>query len=128
MSTTAAALDPRYPVGQFKYEGPYSDLQRTQMIQIIADMPANARASVAGLNQQQLDTPYRDGGWTVRQTVHHIADSHMNSFVRFRLAMTEDNPTIRPYNQAAWADLADMKEPVEVSLQLLDALHHRWVV
>ena len=128
MSTSAPALDPRYPVGKFTYEGPYSEAQRAHLIQTISDLPAKARAAVASLNEQQLETPYRDGGWTVRQTVHHIADSHMNSFIRFRLAMTEENPTIKPYNEAAWAELADNREPVEVSLQLLEALHRRWVV
>ena len=128
MSTTAAALDARYPIGQFKYEGPYTDAQIARMIQDLAELPRNLRASVAGLNEQQIDTPYRDGGWTVRQTVHHVADSHMNSFIRFRLAATEDNPTIRPYDEKAWADLADMKEPIETSLSLIEALHHRLVV
>jgi DinB superfamily len=127
MSTSAIAIDPRYPIGQFKYEGPYSDEQIARMIQELADLPANLRAAVLGLNEQQLDTPYRDGGWTVRQTVHHVADSHMNSFIRFRLAATEENPAIKPYDEKAWANLADMKLPVEVSLKLIEPLHERLV-
>lgn len=128
MSTPAASIDLRYPIGQFKYEGPYATPQRERLIQDIADLPENLHAAVAGLSEQQLDTPYRDGGWTVRQTVHHVADSHMNSFIRFRLAVTEDNPTIKPYDEKSWANLADMKEPVEVSLKLIEPLHHRLVV
>src|SRR4051794_27624083 len=81
MSTTAPALDPRYPIGDFHYHGPYTDAQRARLIQDIADLPANVRAAVSGLSEAQLDTPYRDGGWSVKQTVHHIADSHMNSFI-----------------------------------------------
>lgn len=128
MTTTAPALDPRYPIGKFQYTGPCTPAQISEMIQVIADMPRHLRNAVAGLNDSQLDTPYRDGGWTVRQTVHHIADSHMNSFIRFRLAVTEDNPTIKPYDEAKWADIIDAREPVEVSLTLIDSLHHRWVV
>lgn len=127
--TTSAVADLRYPVGRFKLAAPYSDAQRAAMIQDIADLPARLRAAVSGLNDQQLDTPYRDGGWTVRQTVHHVADSHINSYIRFRFAKTEDNPTIKPYNEAVWAELPDAKyEPVEISLKLLEGLHHRWVV
>ncbi len=118
-------IDPRYPIGTYKYENLFTDAQRQQLIATIADLPAKMRAAVAGLNKEQLDTPYRDGGWTVRQTVHHVADSHMNSFIRFRLGITEDNPTIKPYHEELWADIADAKEPVEVSLMLLDSLHRR---
>jgi uncharacterized damage-inducible protein DinB len=81
---------------------------------------------IEGLSEQQLETPYRDGGWTVRQVVHHVADSHVNSYVRFKLAMTEEEPTIKPYMEDRWAELADSKSPVEVSLSLLDSLHKRW--
>ncbi len=99
------------------------------MIQDIAELPAMLRAAVTGLSEKQLETPYREGGWTVRQVVHHLADSHMNSYIRFRLAVTENAPTIKPYDEAAWAELADAKhEPVDVSLKLLEAMHHRWVV
>jgi hypothetical protein len=87
------------------------------------------RAAVAGLNEEQLNTPYRDGGWTVRQVIHHVPESHMNAYIRFKLALTEDDPTIKPYNEAAWAETADVRDtPVEVSLALLDNLHNRWVV
>ncbi len=128
MSTHALAVDPRYPVGKFHYDGPYTEAQRQELITTLAELPAKLRAAVSGLNDKQLDTPYRDGGWTVRQTVHHVADSHMNSFIRFRLAITEDNPTIKPYDEARWAEISDAKEPVEVSLTLIDSLHRRMVV
>jgi len=128
MSTHAQAVDPRYPIGKYHYEGPFGEAQRQQHIATLAELPVKIRAAITGLNESQLDTPYRDGGWTVRQTVHHVADSHMNSFIRFRLGLTEENPTIKPYEEALWADIADAKEPVEVSLKLLEALHHRMVV
>jgi hypothetical protein len=128
MSTTAPALDPHYPIGDFHYDGPYTEAQRARLIQDIADLPKNLRTAVAGLNESQIDTPYRDGGWSVRQTVHHVADSHMNSFIRFRLALTETNPTIKPYDEKAWASLADMNLPAEVSLSLIDPLHQRLTV
>lgn len=125
MSTHAPAIDPRYPIGKFQYEGPYTEAQRTELMDVLAGLPQNIRAAVAGLNDQQLDAPYRDGGWSIRQVVHHVADSHMNSFIRFRLALTENNPTIKPYDEALWAEIADAKEPVEVSLKLIDSLHRR---
>jgi hypothetical protein len=125
MSTYAPAVDPRYPIGKYQYDGPFTEAQRQQHIATIAELPKHMRAAVTGLNDEQLDTPYRDGGWTVRQTVHHVADSHMNSFIRFRLAITEESPTIKPYAEALWADIADSKEPVEVSLTLLETLHRR---
>ena len=100
----------------------------SRWIDEIEATPRKLRDAVAHLDDSQLDTRYRPGGWTVRQVVHHLADSHMNSYVRFRLAMTEDRPTIRPYNEAAWAELPDARQaPVESSLELLDALHSRWV-
>ena len=93
-----------------------------------AQLPEQLRAAVSGLSEAQLDTPYREGGWTVRQVVHHVADSHANSYVRFKLALTEDWPTIKPYDEAAWANLADSRSmPVEPSLSFIDALHARWV-
>ena len=129
MTTQAVAPDLRYPVGQFKLEAPYSDAQRAAMIQDIADLPAKLRDAVTGLDDHQLETPYRDGGWTVRQTVHHVADSHVNSYIRFRFAATEDNPTIMPYPESVWAELPDAKHaPVDVSLKILEGLHYRWVV
>ena len=90
--------------------------------------PANLRAAVEGLNKEQLDTPYRDGGWTVRQVVHHVPDSHMNAYIRFKLALTEHEPVIKPYDEAAWAELPDTREtPIEASLAMLENLHDRWV-
>jgi DinB superfamily len=120
--------DPRYPIGRFTYSQPPSDEQRKEMIADVAQTPAKLRAVVHGLSAQQLDTPYREGGWTVRQVVHHVPDSHMNAYIRFKLAMTENEPTIRPYDEAAWAQLADTQStPVEVSLALLESLHDRLV-
>lgn len=120
--------DPRYPIGRFHFEGPLSEEQRKAGIEEIASAPAKLRAAVKGLSQQQLDTPYRDGGWTLRQVVHHVPDSHMNAYVRFKLALTEDEPTIKPYGEDKWARLADTAAtPIEVSLALLDNLHDRWV-
>lgn len=114
----------RYPIGKFTPSSGGTD----QAISEIAALPSALRASVAGLTDPQLDTPYRDGGWTVRQLVHHVADSHINAYVRMRLALTEDWPTIKPYEETLWAELADAKTlPVEVSLSLLEALHGRWV-
>ena len=129
MTTVAAGPDLRYPVGKFQPQASYSEADRAAYIQDIADLPAKLRTAVTGLTELQLETPYREGGWTVRQVVHHLADSHMNSYIRFRLAVTENAPTIKPYDEAAWAELGDAKhEPVEVSLKLLEAMHHRWVV
>jgi hypothetical protein len=120
--------DPRYPIGKFHYDGPPTDKQRQDFINQVAAAPANLRAAIHGLSDSQLDTPYRDGGWSVRQVVHHIPDSHMNSYIRFKLALTEDEPTIKPYAENRWAELADTNTtPVEVSLTLLDSLHDRWV-
>lgn len=116
----------RYPVGRFKMTEPFAPAIH---IAAIRALPAELRASVAGLNDAQLDTPYRDGGWTVRQVVHHMADSHLNSFLRFKLALTEDEPTIKPYMEAAWAKLPDsVGAPIELSLTLVEALHARWVL
>ncbi len=120
--------DPRYPIGKFRYEGPPTEAQKQAFLNDIAQAPANLRAAVKGLAAAQLDTPYRDGGWTVRQVVHHVPDSHLNSYVRFKLALTEDEPTIKPYAEDRWAELADTKvTPIEVSLTMLEALHDRWV-
>lgn len=120
--------DPRYPVGKFHYDSPLTAETKKQFIDEIAHTPANLRAAIKGLSDHQLDTPYRVGGWTVRQVVHHMPDSHMNSYVRFKLALTEDEPTIKPYAEDRWAELADTKStPIEVSLTLLDSLHDRWV-
>jgi uncharacterized damage-inducible protein DinB len=121
--------DPRYPVGPFTFDGPSSSARRTAWIDEVEAAPARLRAAVAGLDEEQLETPYREGGWTVRQVVHHVPDSHMNASSRFRLALTADRPTIVPYDEARWARLEDARTaPVEVSLRLLEALHERWVV
>jgi hypothetical protein len=120
-------MDPRYPIGRMEIPTEVSAARRQQAIEEIASTPAKIRSAVKGLSESQLDTPYREGGWTVRQVVHHVADSHMNAYVRVKLALTEESPTIKPYNEAAWADLADSKStPVEVSLTLLENVHNRW--
>src|SRR3954463_1534090 len=120
--------DPRFPIGKFHYEGAPSADQRQNFIAEIEQAPAAIRAAVQGLSPQQLDTPYRDGGWNVRQVVHHVPESHMNAYIRFKLALTEDEPTIKPYAEDRWAKLADVQvTPVEISLSLLDSLHERWV-
>ena len=121
-------MDPRYPVGKFAMPAEITPALRQDAIAEIAGTPAKVRAAVAGLNDAQLDTPYREGGWTVRQVVHHVADSHMNAYVRLRLALTENEPTIKPYEESAWAKLEDAQHaPPEVSLKLLEPLHERWV-
>jgi uncharacterized damage-inducible protein DinB len=122
-------LDPRrYPIGKFSFPQSTTADERRQWIDEIAAAPANLRAAVAGLSDAQLDTPYREGGWTVRQVVHHVPDSHLNSYVRFKLALTEDAPVIKPYDEALWAALPDAgMTPVETSLTMLEMLHDRWV-
>ncbi len=120
--------DPRYPIGKFHFDEPQSEEQKSKLIAEIAQAPANLRAAVKDLSPAQLDTPYRDGGWTVRQVVHHVPDSHLNAYTRFKLALTEQDPTIKPYAEDRWAQLADTKStPIEISLTLLDTLHDRWV-
>jgi uncharacterized damage-inducible protein DinB len=120
--------DPRFPIGKFSYDGPLNEERKQAFLDDIAGAPANLRTAVKGFSDAQLDTPYRPGGWTVRQVVHHVPDSHLNSYVRFKLALTEDEPTITPYAEDRWAELADTKAtPVEVSLALLESLHDRWV-
>ncbi len=120
--------DPRYPIGKFVYDGPPTQAQRSDLISSIEQTPAALRAAVKGLTPQQLDTPYREGGWTVRQVVHHVPESHMNAYIRFKLALTEDEPTIKPYAEDLWAKLPDVQAvPIEVSLALLDSLHVRFV-
>lgn len=121
-------MDLRYPVGEFQWEENFTDDRRRELIGQIAEAPAKLRAAVAGLSDEQLNTPYRDGGWTVRQVAHHLPDSHLNAYVRFKLALTEDEPTIKPYDQELWAKLPDAKTaPIEPSLMLLESLHQRWV-
>jgi uncharacterized damage-inducible protein DinB len=129
-NTTAAVVneDLRYPVGEFDKNIEITPEKRLEFIQTIKDLPEKLAEAVAGLSEEQLDTPYRPKGWTVRQTVHHVADSHINSLCRFKLAMTEENPTIRPYFEDRWAELADSRLPVEVSLKIIEGIHRRWVV
>jgi uncharacterized damage-inducible protein DinB len=120
--------DLRFPIGEFSFSGTQSPDERAVLIDQIADTPEKMRAAVEGLTREQLDTPYRPGGWTVRQVVHHVPESHMNSYIRFKLALTEDEPAIKPYFEDRWAQLADaLDSPIEPSLALLEALHRRWV-
>ncbi|MGB9068541.1 MAG: putative metal-dependent hydrolase [Candidatus Acidiferrales bacterium] len=122
-------LDLRYPIGKFETVSTLTPDGRRAAIEAIAAVPTRLRAAVAGLSPGQLDTPYRPGGWTVRQLVHHIGDSHMNALTRFKLALTEDEPAIKTYEENLWAELADSKTPpIEPSLALIDNLHTRWVI
>lgn len=127
--TIESAVDPRYPIGRFdRPKTALTAVERSTAIDVLANAPRGLRSAVDGLSDSQLDTPYRDGGWTVRQVVHHVADSHMNAYVRCKLALTEDTPTIKPYDEARWATLDDARSPlVPESLALIDALHARWV-
>jgi uncharacterized damage-inducible protein DinB len=121
--------DLRYPIGRFALVGTLTPVQRAACIGQIAAAPAGLRRAVAGLDDRQLDTPYRPGGWTVRQVVHHVPDSHLNAYTRFKLACTEDAPAIKTYEEARWAELPEARTaPVEVSLALLESLHRRWVL
>ncbi|UHA71761.1 YfiT family bacillithiol transferase [Paenibacillus sp. 481] len=122
-------MDYRYPIGTFEYEGEISSGQREIWIKEIEQLPAQLRATVQDLTEEQLDIPYRDGGWTIRQVVHHVSDSHMNAFTRFKLALTEDTPTIKPYLEDRWVSLGDSLEvDIDISLALLEALHKKWVI
>lgn len=128
MTTTAYGTDLRYPVGKFDFDAPINEAENPRLIAEIAETPGALRSAVAGLSRDQLETRYRPGGWTVKQVVHHVPDSHLNAYTRFKLALTEDEPTIKPYDEAAWAELPDsQKVPIDVSLDMLDALHVRWV-
>lgn len=120
-------MDPRYPIGPFTFPTALSAAERAAALAVLAATPGELRAVVEGLDDSQLDTPYRDGGWTVRQVVHHLPDSHLNSFTRFKLGLTEDLPTVGVYEEKAWARLPDAALPIDVSLRLMDALHERWV-
>jgi len=133
MSTATPAIDPRFPIGKFHYSEPQSQEERLEQrkrhIEALAEMPRNFRHAVEDLTDGQLDTPYREGGWTVRQLIHHVPDSHMNAYVRFKMALTEHDPVIKTYEEQLWAELPDSREtPTEVSLTMLKALHTRWVV
>ncbi len=119
--------DLRYPVGRFTPPAASAPGLRATQIETLRRLPERLREAVRGLSDAQLDTPYREGGWTVRQVVHHLADSHANSYVRFKLALTEDWPTIKPYDEAAWAKLADSQLPIDNSLAFVEGLHGRWV-
>jgi len=121
--------DPRFPIGKFSFQGPLTAQQKKEFLNDIEQTPARLRAAVSGLSDQQLDTPYREGGWTVRQVVHHVPDSHVNSYIRFKLALTEEEPTIRPYMEDRWAELPEAKSgSIDVSLVLLESLHRRWML
>lgn len=122
MSTATSEVDLRFPIGKFDIAAYAS---RDANINTLANLPANLRAAVYGLTDEQLDTPYRDGGWTLRQTVHHVAESHMNGFIRIKFALTEDAPTIKPYDEASWAELPDMSLPIDASLKILEGVHER---
>jgi uncharacterized damage-inducible protein DinB len=124
MDTTT--IDPRYPVGKYEAK-PFSIDRKEEWIADIKFLPNLLEAALHNLDEAQLQTPYRDGGWTLHQVAHHVADSHMNAYIRFKLGMTEDNPTIKPYEEKAWADLEDVRQlPVNISITLLFALHERW--
>ena len=121
-------MDLRYPIGEFKFEAPLTDAERRVFIGKIEETPARMRAAVDGLTEEQIDTPYRPEGWTIRQVVHHVPESHLNSYIRFKLAITEDVPVIKPYFEDRWAELDDARQaPIALSLDLLDALHGRWI-
>jgi hypothetical protein len=121
-------MDLRYPVGPFDWQTTVAPEMRPQLIQQLAAAPALLRQAISGLDEHQLDTPYRPGGWTVRQVAHHLPDSHMNAYIRFRMALTEDQPTIKPYDEAKWAEIYDARTlPPAASLALLESLHARWV-
>lgn len=120
--------DLRYPIGNFHYGGVSTPELRKQLIADIAETPARIKDVVSGLTENQLNTPYRPEGWTVRQVAHHLPDSHLNAYTRFRLALTEDEPTIRTYHEDRWAELSDARNaPIEYSLELIEPLHRRWV-
>ena len=121
-------MDLRYPIGPFKRPASLSAAERRTAIDEIAAAPAQLRAAVRGLTEAQLETPYRPDGWTVRQVVHHVPESHLNAYTRFKLALTEDTPTIKPYDEEGWSRTGDVRTtPIETSLVLLESLHDRWV-
>lgn len=118
-------LDPRFPIGKYQPQ-PYSESQKEAWLTDILFLPRQLEMSILNLDEQQLETPYREGGWTVKQVIHHVADSHMNAFIRFKLGLTEQNPVIKPYEEALWAEQSDYALAVNISLTLLHALHNRW--
>jgi hypothetical protein len=117
--------DPRYPIGKYEPQ-PFSNHQLADWLNDIKFLPISLEQSIVNLDAHQLDTPYREGGWKIRQVIHHVADSHMNAYIRFKLALTENVPAIKPYNEKLWAEMADYSLPVNISLTLLHALHARW--
>ncbi|MEM1055780.1 MAG: YfiT family bacillithiol transferase [Bacteroidota bacterium] len=120
--------DLRYPVGRFSHDGPISEATLREWVAEIAALPARMHEAAAGLTDDYLDTPYRPGGWTLRQVIHHVPDSHLNAYIRFKWTLTEDTPTIKPYDEGAWANLGDVNAlPVQAPLAFLEALHARWV-
>lgn len=128
MDQTSAVPDLRYPAGRFQAPETIDTALRSAWIEQVAELPPRLWDAISGLSDSQLDTPYRPGGWTVRQVVHHLADSHINSYVRFKLALTETEPVVKPYNEALWAEVPEARTaPPETSLQLIEALHSRWV-
>lgn len=117
----------KYPIGKFKAPEQITEAEISSWITIIETLPLKMREAVNGLTSEQMDSPYREGGWTIRQVVHHVADSHMNAYIRFKLALTEDNPTIKPYLEEKWAEQVEARHgQIEMSLRILEALHHRW--
>jgi hypothetical protein len=123
----ALSKDPRYPIGKLQPE-PYSEEEKQRRLRDLKFLPNDLEVAIQNMDEAQLETPYRDGGWTVKQLVHHVADSHINAYIRFKLGLTEDNPTIKPYEENDWVKLEDVKEePINVSITLLHALHRRWV-
>ena len=125
---TPLSNDPRFPIGKLAFDRDITQEKRRGWIDAIRHTPAQFRAAATGLTEAQLDTPYRDGGWTARQVIHHMPESHANAWIRFKLALTEDSPTIKPYDEDAWAKLPDVAlASIDSSLALLDALHQRWV-
>lgn len=120
--------DLRYPIGKFSPQESYTTQNLNEFIQRIADLPHKLEAAIRNLNETQLDTPYRDGGWTVRQVIHHVADSHMNAYIRIKWTLTEDTPLIKAYSEKAWAETPETKADPSVSLDLLKALHKKWVI
>lgn len=118
-------MDPRYPIGKYEPQ-PFSEAQKEKWLLDIKFLPEELERSLLNLDTVQLETPYRDGGWTVQQLVHHVADSHMNAYMRFKLGVTEENPTIKPYEEKLWAEQPDNQLPVNISITLLHALHQRW--
>ena len=128
ISTVDAAVEVRFPIGDFSLDPDVTPAKRRRWLQQMAEAPARLAAAVSGLDDEQLDTRYREGGWTPRQVVHHLTDAHVNGYVRFKLALTEDRPPIKTYEEDLWAETADARAPVEISLRLLAALHERWMI